>query len=303
MAKRTTRHLIKTACTYAAALAIPALFGAAVLPWATTIQQQERAAGLSLPPPELDKKDTLSQQLSVFALGGFRTFAAEVLAMDATDAWLKDDWPRARKRWGSITTLCPRRINYWIRAARDMSKNAVGDINSRRDLDAHTRAVMNTDYLQAAEDFLQRGIANNPQSSLLYLELASYYEDLARRPQFTKAVDTYKLALKHGAPPMYNRWVFYNLCRIRGREKEAWQLGRSLFNEKHNRTPSLCNLLFVLQAGLPPQDIPAEERLTISQLFKDEATARTQLKRFLHNDLRFPTRGIEAYLSTPVETP
>lgn len=300
MPARPIRHRLQRALTCVGAAAVLALFGAAVLPWAESLHQRELADGLSYPAPKVDKKDALSQQLSFFTLGGLRTLAAEVLAMDATAAWLENDWPRARKRWESITTLCPRRINYWARAARDMSKNAVAATNARRDLDAHERAVMSRDYLDTAESFLQRGIANNPQSALLRLELAAYYEDLARRPQFAKAAEAYRDAVAHGASPMYRRWEFYNLCRIRGREKEAWELGRRLFNEERHRSPSLRCLLFVLQASLP--DIPAAERLTPTQLFKDEAAARRQLNMFRRNDLRFPTRGIDAYLATPPDT-
>lgn len=278
-----------------AAAAALAVGGALLQPWSHALQRQELATGLHYPAPPRDRTDALAQQVALFSLGGLRTMAAEILAMDATDAWLKQDWPRARRRWEQITTLCPHRTNYWIRAARDMAKNAVAYTQAREDLDEHTRAVLSRDYTAAAEDFLQRGIAQNPQAALLYLELAGQYEDLARRPQFAKAAEAYRQALAHGASPMYRRWVFYNLCRIRGREEEAWQLGRALYEEERHRSPSLRCLLFVLQHTL---HVPAAQRLTAEQLFGSQEKAVRQLRPFLHNNLRFPTHGVQAYLES-----
>ncbi|MBR5185965.1 MAG: hypothetical protein IKW19_06695, partial [Akkermansia sp.] len=201
--------------------------------------------------------------------------------------------PRARQRWQQITTLCPRRTNYWARAARDMAKNAVAWVNSSEQYNEHERAVLSKDYLDAAEKFLLEGIANNLQSSMLCLQLGAFDEDLARRTNFTRAAQAYRRAVELGASPMYRRWEFYNLCRIRGREQDAWTLGRRLFEEDRHRAPSLRCLLFVLQHKL---QVPAAEQLTPAQIFGSDERARKYLRTFLHNDLRFPTTGIKEYL-------
>lgn len=271
--------------------------GALLLPWAGRLGQEQLSAGLQYPPPPIERTDALAQQLTLFSMGGLRTFAAEILAMDATSAWLQQDWPRARARWQQITTLCPHRVNYWIRASRDMAKNAVAHTQEREDLGEHERAVMRKDYLDTAETLLQHGIANNPEDALLRLELAGFYEDLARRPQFAKAAEAYRDAIEHGASPMYWRWVFYNRCRIRGQEQDAWQLGRALFEQERHRSPSLRCLLFVLQAELGDA-VPAAERLSPEQIFGTQKKAADYLRTFLHNDLRFPTRGIREYLES-----
>lgn len=278
---------------YAGALLLLALAGWALQPLRLHLQRQESAAHLRLPAPDYAKTDALSQQLALFALGGLRTFAAEMLCVDTTNAWLQQDWPRARQRWQQITTLCPRRANYWARAARDMAKNAVAWVNSSEQYNEHERAVLSKDYLDAAEKFLLEGIANNPQSSMLWLQLGAFDEDLARRTNFTRAVQAYRRAVELGASPMYRRWEFYNLCRIRGREQEAWELGRRLFEEDRHRAPSLRCLLFVLQHKL---QVPAAQQLTPARIFGSDERARKYLRTFLHNDLRFPTTGIKEYL-------
>lgn len=272
-------------------------FGGLLLcPMADRLQAREQEAGLQRPAPDFRRADALGQQLAVFTLGGLRTLAAELLALDATSAWLEQDWPRAQERWQQITTLCPHRINYCIRAARDMAKNAVAHVREQAEkgeLSAPEAAAAERGYLATAEHFLLTGIADNPDSALLRLELGSFYDDLSRRPQFAKAVDAYRAALAHGASPMYERWVFYNLCRLRGREQEAYELGRALFRTERHRTPSVRCLLFVLQQKL---GIPPYEGLTIAELFGTRDKAKKELRRFLRNDLRFPVTGVKEYL-------
>lgn len=285
---------LRQALRYAGVLLLLAGAGWGLQPLRTHLQEQEKAARLKLPPPDYEHTDALSQQLALFGLGGLRTFAAEMLCVDATNAWLQQDWPRARHRWEQITTLCPNRVNYWIRAARDMAKNAVAWVNQNEQMDAHALAVLRKDYLDSAEKFLLEGIANNPQNALLWLEMGAFDEDLARRTNFTRAAEDYRRAVELGASPMYKRWEFYNLCRIRGREQEAWELGRRLYEEERHRSPSLRCLLVVLQNKL---QVPAEQQLNPEQLFGSRERAIKFLRPFLRNDLRFPTTGIKEYLN------
>lgn len=290
------RPRLLTVLSAAAAAGLLVVGGALLRPAGSALRAQQDAAHLHHVAPDFRRSDALGQQLAVFCLGGLRTLAAELLAMDATTAWLEQDWPRARERWQQITTLCPHRVNYRIRAARDMAKNAVAHVRDEAErgrLSAGEAEAAERSYLAAAERFLQTGIADNPDSALLYLELGGFYDDLARRPQFSKAVEAYRAALAHGASSMYERWVFYNLCRIRGREQEAYELGRRLFTSDKHRTPSVRCLLFVLQHKL---GIPAANALTPEQLFGSRAKARQELRRFRHNDLRFPINGIDVFL-------
>jgi tetratricopeptide (TPR) repeat protein len=270
-------------------LLLLAAAGLALHPLQQMLKAREITAGLQLPPPDFKQTDALAQQLAIFSLGGLRTFAAEMLCVDATNAWLQQDWPRARRRWQQITTLCPKRVNYWIRASLDMSKNAVAWVHGHEQLGLHEKAARSKEYLDAAENFLLEGIANNPDSALLYLQLGAFDEDLARRTNFTRAVEDYRKAIEHGASQMYRRWEFYNLSRIRGREQEAWKLGQELYKEERHRSPSLRCLLLVLQHKL---NLPAEQQFTPEQLFGSRERAIRHLRPFLHNDLRFPTAGI-----------
>ncbi len=291
-----SRRSLRSCTIWSGALCALALGGLLLQPLEQQSRRHELEVGLQLPPAPADSKDTLNRQLSFFAMGGLRTLAAEILAMDATGAWLVQDWPRARKRWEQITTLCPNRPSYWSRAARDMAKNAVAHVYGMKDISEHERATLVREYLDAAERFYLQGLAANPHSVLLQLDLAGFYEDLARRPQFAKAVEAYRKALTMGASDMYQRWVFYNLCRIRGREREAWEMGRQLFRSPRHHTPSVRCLLFALQHKLA---IPQDERYSIEELFHSDTRARKQLRSYLHNTLRFPIYGVQEYLQSP----
>lgn len=284
---------LRPAGACAAALALLAAGGWLLAAPSARVAAAERAAGFCRTPAVRERGDALAQQLSFLALGGLRSLTAELLATDTTDAWLAQDWPRAQKRWRQITTLAPQRPNYWMRAARDMARNAVSHTLGRTDLEPQAQAALAASYLESGERFLLDGAAANPANPLIYLELANFYENPARRPQFAKAAEAYGRALQLGAPPMYRRWVFYNLSRIRGREAEALRLGRELFADPASRTPTLRCLIFVLQNKL---NLPRDQRLDTTELFGNERKARRDLGTFLHNDLRFPTTGVADFL-------
>ncbi len=287
---------MKSALHLLLACAMLAAGGALLLPASRDMQQQEQAAGLRLPPPDARETDALGQQLSLFTLGGLRSLSAEILALDASAAWAEGDWPRAAKRWKSITTLCPQRVNYWLRASRDMHINATSDVSRDKRLDERERVRLSLLYLAEGERFLLEGIVNNPDDPTLYARLGDLYSDLYRRPQYGKAVEAYRNAIRCGASArFYERQVFYNLCRIRGREQEAWQLGRRLYETPTQRVPSLLCLLFVLESYLG-ENVPAAERLTPVELFGNQQRAERQLGQFEHNSLHFPNYGIADYL-------
>ncbi len=292
----TTRMFLSSLLRPAVALLALALGGALLVPASKSLRQKELNARLVNPQSSSSAADALSQQLSFFTLGGLRSLAAELLTLDATAAWIDRDWPRAQRRWEQITNLSPRRVNYWIRASRDMATNAAADTSRDPHLPTHEQATLTRAYIDRGERFLLDGISHNPESMLLHARLGDLYSDLYRRPRFSRAVDAYRRAVELGAPSIYARQEFYNLCRIRGREAEAWELGRRLYEQPHHRVPSLKSLLFVLQQKLA---VPAEEALTPAQLFGSEDAARRELKSFANNHLLFPIDGIRDYLATP----
>ena len=269
------------------------LGGAVLLPFSSYLRNTEEKAGLLSAFPAITG-DGLTKQLTFFTMGGLRSLAAEILTLDATAAWVKKDWPRAERRWQMITTLCPLRANYWVSASRDMATNAAAHAYNDHQLSPTEQTKLARAYIARGERFLLDGLTQLPHNALLYMRLGDLYADLNRNPSFTRAAAAYHEAVKNGASPLYRRQEFYSLCRIRGREREAWELGRKLFESSAQRVPSLRCLLFVLQRKI---DVPPAERLSAIQLFGSKQKARRDLKDFLHNQLRFPVQGIQDYLT------
>ena len=291
--RHTVRHLLRLA----AGVLVLGVGGLLLSPLSRGLRDAEERADLHSGMPLLSTGggDALVEQLFFFTLGGLRSLAAEILVLDATSAWIARDWPRAERRWQMITSLCPGRPNYWINASRDMAINAAAHAANDPTLNTHEQAMLAARYIRRGEQFLHDGIAHHPQSALLYMNLGDLYANQNRHPSYTRAAAAYHRAVELGASPLYRRLEFYCLSRIRGREQEAWQLGRQLFAEGHSqRVPSLKCLLFVLQQRI---QVPSAERLSPEQIFGSAAQARRELSRFERNQLRFPVTGIRRYLS------
>ncbi len=281
-------------------LLMSAVGGAVLQPFEIHLAEAERAANLRSPYPQLplSANNALEEQLSFFLLGGLSSLAAEIFVLEATNAWAAYNWPRTEYCWQMVTTLNPRRPNYWISAARDMSVNASSFAFNNTLLDERERVALSEAYFDRGVRFLEEGIARHPDSFLLFAALGDTLSDLNRFPAFSRAVDAYHRANLLGAPPIYKRQEFYNLCRIRGREQEAWNLGRSLYDTPSHRVPSLLCLLFVLQNK---PDVHPSQPLSTQQLFGSEEKSRRELSRFLHNSLRFPVSGIREYLQATTD--
>lgn len=299
------RRLLYRAKHYAIALVV-LMLGGAVLSWVSSrMRQQELEQKLVLPPADIDTNDALTRQLSIFALGGMRFLAAEIATLDATDAWSKFDWPRCQRRWEAATTLAPQRENYWRRAAFDMISNAAGDMETKRGLTPIERTLAMEKYIKIGEEFLQKGLAANPNSIGLLLEQGMQYSNVYRKPKFRQSAEAYRRAVELGAPDTYEYMRFYSLCRARDAEMEAWQLGRRLIENTEYSSPSLRVLMFVLQNKIP---VPAAEALSLDEIYrpymlhhygadcsdtKIVATAVNEMDCMVFNDLLYPIHGLK----------
>lgn len=288
------RRLLRRCAHGAGALLALAVGGLVLDAGAGHVREAELTDGLRRPLPAIDRSDALSQNLAIFTLGGLRSLAAEIYSLDALSAWQDRDWERLERRWDMVTTLAPHRVNYWISAAWDMGRNAESGVRNNERLSVEERATMARLYRQRGIRFLEDAIANNPDQPLLYCTLGEFLSDTYRHPRFAEAAEAYHRAVELGAPKRYRRMEFFCLARVRGREKEAYALGRELFEDESQRVPSLQNLLFVLQNRL---DLPENERLGVEEIYGSEENARSSMEMYVDNNLRYPVDGIREYLS------
>ncbi len=275
-------------------IAVFLLFGFLMKPWTQGIARDETNRRLlpeiAVPPGN----DTLTRQLSLLGLGGLRSLSAEILGLDAVNAWSSRDWNALETRYRQMVTLCPLQTNYWAAGARHMVYNAAGDVLTDDSLPAWEKSRLARNWFNKGIRFLKEGARFNPESALLHARLGDFLSDLNRRPDFDAAARAYGRAVELGASDLYARMEFYALCRIPGKEKEAWKLGCELFRAERHRQPSLLCCLFALQNKL---NLPERERFTIHALFGSDERARRLLGTYLHNSLRYPTDGVAAELA------
>src|SRR5260370_21220105 len=120
------------------------------------------------------------------------------------------------------------------------------------------RVKAQREYFALGQDFLERGIKNNPDKPQLYEALARLYRDKfsdhARASEFFA-----KAAVLPGAPGYDKRFSAYELSHCEGREREAYERLRQLYNEgEKERLPTLLTRLKFLENKLA---IPQDERM------------------------------------------
>ena len=114
------------------------------------------------------------------------------------------------------------------------------------------------EYFALGKDFLERGIENNPDKPQLYESLARLYQqkynDHAHASEFYA-----KAAALPGAPGYDKRFAAYELSYCEGREREAYDRLRGLYQRgEKERLPRLIHQLRAMEERL---NLPANERI------------------------------------------
>jgi hypothetical protein len=207
----------------------------------------------------LGLREQVGQLGFVAALSGFRSIVADVLFIQAHVAWERTEWGRLLFLFRQVTTLQPRAILFWDMAAWHMAWNAsVAAMNDQTQPRQALRVKAQREYFALGKDFLEHGIKNNPDRPQLYESLARLYkekyQDHQRASQFFA-----KAAALPGAASYDKRFSAYELSYCEGREREAYNQLRKLYDEgEKERLPTLIKRLKFLEDKL---DIPPEQRI------------------------------------------
>jgi hypothetical protein len=220
------------------------------------LHRQEHFLGVEF---NLDLREQIGQLGFIAALSGFRAIVADALFIRAFAAWENTEWGRMLLLFRQITTLQPRVLLFWDTAAWHMAWNAsVAAMNDRNQPRLALRVKAQREYFALGKDFLERGIKNNPDRPELYEALARLYKE--KYKDHERASEYYaKGAALPAAAPWDRRFSAYELSHCEGREREAYQRLRSLYNEgEKERLPTLINRLKFLEEKL---GIPQEQRI------------------------------------------
>src|SRR5438445_964095 len=210
----------------------------------------------------LDLREKLGQLGFVAALSGFRAIVADGLFLQAYTAWENTEWGRMLLLFRHITTLQPRVLLFWDTAAWHMAWNAsVAAMNDQTQPRLALRVKAQREYFALGKDFLERGIKNNPDRPDLYEALARLYKE--KYKDHERASEYYaKAAAVPGAAPWDRRFSAYELSYCEGREREAYDRLRHLYEEgPKERLPTLIKRLKFLEEKLGiPQDQRIQEK-------------------------------------------
>jgi tetratricopeptide (TPR) repeat protein len=229
-----------------------------------TLHRQEHFRGVEF---NLDLREKLGQLGFVAALSGFRAIVADALFIQAHAAWENTEWGRMLLLFRHITTLQPRVLLFWDTAAWHMAWNAsVAAMNDQTQPRLALRVKAQREYFALGKEFLERGIRNNPDRPDLYEALARLYKE--KYKDHEHASEFYaKAATLPGAPTFDRRFSAYELSYCEGREGEAYERLRHLYDEgPQERLPTLIKRLKFLEEKLGiPQDqrIPEKENKVV----------------------------------------
>jgi tetratricopeptide (TPR) repeat protein len=220
------------------------------------LHRQEHFRGVEF---NLDLREKIGQLGFIAALSGFRAMVADALFIQAYSAWENTAWGRMLLLFRHITTLQPRVLLFWDTAAWHMAWNAsVAAMNDQTQPRLALRVKAQREYFALGKDFLERGIKNNPDRPDLYEALARLYKE--KYKDHERASEYYaKAAALPGAPTFDKRFSAYELSYCEGREREAYEGLRHLYDAgPQERLPTLIKRLKFLEEKL---GIQQEQRI------------------------------------------
>ena len=240
-------------------LAILVALGALKLPIErdlAALHRQEHFRGVEF---NLDLREKLGQLGFIAVLSGFRAIVADAIFIQAHVAWERTEWGRILLLFRHITTLQPRVLLFWDTAAWHMAWNAsVAAMNDQTQPRFALRVKAQREYFALGKDFLERGIQNNPDRPQLYEALARLYKE--KYKDHARASEFYaNAAALPDARTFDRRFSAYELSYCEGREREAYELLRGLYDEgEQERLPTLIARLKFLEDKL---NIPQDQRI------------------------------------------
>jgi hypothetical protein len=233
--------------------------GALLFPWEAALQREAKEAHFRTIPLNLSLREQVGQSGFLAALSGFRAPLAALLWIDAHSAWEKTEWGRMAGLFNTVTTLQPHSLLYWDIAAWHMAWNAsIAAQHDARQQSEVLRERARRQYIDLGRDFLERGIRNNPDNYLLHERLGILLRDKAE--DHDAAANAFaKAAACADSPPYVGRFAAYEMAKVPGREREAYDTLMALYRQgKKQQVPSLLAKIRDLENKL---NIPADQRI------------------------------------------
>ena len=244
---------------YAVGIALVLAFGLARLPFERGLARERVENSVNSAALDLSVREKVTQNEFIAALGGFRSLVADVLWIEALTDWEHVEYGKMNLKFGTVTTLVPHNVMFWDMAGWHMAYNAsVAVMEDRNEPKIAVRKKRQREYFVLGRDYIEHGIKNNPHSATLYhmlgeIEQRKFDDHLAASAAYEKA------AACPNAMSFEKRDAAYELAKVPGREREAWQRLRALYDMgPQERLPTLEKDLKDLEEKL---QLPPEQRV------------------------------------------
>ena len=234
-------------------------FGLLRLPFERALARERVAGSVNSVRLDVSLRERVSQNEFIAALGGFRSLVADVLWIDAQTDWEKVEYGKMNVKFGTATTLVPHNIMFWDMAGWHMAYNAsVAVMEDPKEPKLAIKKKRQREYFNLGRDYIEHGIANNLQAHDLYQMLAKIdSEKLGDHLASSAAWD--KAAACPHALGYEKRAAVFELAKVPGHEREAWQRIRALYDlGEKERVPTLEKDLRELEEKL---QLPPEQRI------------------------------------------
>jgi hypothetical protein len=238
------------------------VFGVVRMPFEVQLEKDHRAAYFHGAKLDLSLRAKIGQMGFLAALSGFRAFVADVLWLHAHALWERTEWGPMKVDLDAVTSLQPRCLLFWSQASWHMAFNA--SVSAFEDKKKQPREALRLkardEYYKLGEDYLLRGIENNPDVYNLYADLGNLYQ--WKMKEHCKAADMYaKASAFADAPVFYHRFYYYELAQCPGHEREAYEALLKLYKAgEREHLPTLLKWLGILQEKL---NVPADQKIYI----------------------------------------
>jgi hypothetical protein len=273
--------------------------GAVRIPFEQRLSEELSEKGLMPPKLEVGTGDKIGQTFSAVSLGGLRTLVATFMNLRAFTFFTEQKWGEVAETYEIIVDLAPHTRYYWDAGSWHQSYNAASYYLYESDLPALRRKVAWQESILAGRRFLERGIRNNPDDSVLKQRLGFLLADPNKilafgepAKAFEESYEAYLSAVDSGsARDFAKRAALYSLARVPGREKEALELAREIQSEMDVLPPpTVLSLLYILRYHADP-DQPVLE--LVDDVFPSRKIGYQVLGNlWLRSHDRFPIHGV-----------
>ncbi|MEO1856973.1 MAG: hypothetical protein ABGY95_06360 [Rubritalea sp.] len=277
-------------------LAVLACAGWLRMPFEQKLSEELAEAHLLTPSFDQESRASLSQKAFVASFGSLRPIFAAFTALTSTKYHGNGDWEKLEQAIDTTVLLDPYNSYYWDLGAWHLAYNASASSLENEKLAPLQRKALFKEYVYKGDELYARGIAANPRNVQLRLERARLWSSKHKIEDYPKVVQILEAILTDCELSSRQRQrvrtdLYYTLLRVPERVKDAYVLGRVLYQESpRNRYPSLLNGLCALQ--LHPR-VKVEQPLTMSQLYGSRAEAIKHIANYLSDsDTHKPRYGM-----------